>query len=410
MMTDQLHAPRAVTPEKEQEQEYLPGEAPVDRELPPHLAPAFRRFEAIIGSVLEEAPDASDLQFVGGDCMWVHANGSDRRSQVKIHDAEDILTWAKIFGRGGRGDEELRTGTKGAVENAVDVAGTRLRMTFRRQFGGHALNVRILAQDPPRLDSPRFERNPVPQALIDIVRNHTDGLVLVEGPTGSGKSTMLAALIAEVNATQHRHIYTLEDPIEFVHASNRSLVTQREVGTHVDSFLQGMKTAKRSKPGIILLGELRDKETMRAAVESAGEGHLVLATSHASAVPEAIATFIGSFPANEQGEIRQRLATTLRAVIVQKLIPTRDGKMVPAREMLKMLPPLAAKIREGGPADSIRTALQSSGNRDEPGIFSRDDDLFDLVAKRHVEPATALIHAHSAGELRTRITKLLSSR
>jgi twitching motility protein PilT len=235
-----------------------------------------------------------------------------------------------------------------------------------------------------------------------MVLNNNDGLILFEGPTGSGKSTLQAALVNEVNKTQARHIYTLEDPIEFVHTSANSLVTQREIHTDVDSFFQGLQTAKRSKPGIILLGELRDPVTKRAALESAGEGHLVLATSHASSVPEAIATFVGAFPSDEQNDVSQRLAVSLRGVITQQLVPSTDGRVVPMREMLSVTPVIASKLRDREAGD-LRGVLMSSEARQQPGTFSRDDDLLKLVLQGKVEPEVAISRAISANELRERI-------
>ncbi|WP_292897710.1 type IV pilus twitching motility protein PilT [Microbacterium sp.] len=368
------------------------------------LLDAYDRFEDILEAARGQFPDCSDVQFVGGGNVWVHANGADHRTGLELDNETDLLAWAKVFGRGGDGDVQLIEGARGAVENAIDIAGVRLRMTFRRQMGGYGLNIRILSQEPPTLDSPRFARNPIPQALIDIIMNNQDGLVLFEGPTGSGKSTMQAALVAEINRTQQRHIYTLEDPIEFVHNSQRSLITQRQVGTDVDSFAQGLITAKRSKPGVILLGELRDKVVMRAAIESAGEGHLVLATSHASDVPSAIASFVGSFGSDEQPEIRQRLAGALRAVIVQRLVPTVDKKVVPARELLVINSTIAAKIRETSSSEKIEAAMNSSGSKGE-GTFSRDEDLISLVEKGHIDTDTALRHSAQDREVRERLVR-----
>lgn len=368
------------------------------------LLDAYDKFEQILEVAMSNFPDGSDIQFVGGGNVWVHSNGADTRTDLRLDNDEDLLAWAKVFGRGGDGDVQLRDSARGAVENAIDIAGVRLRMTFRRQMGGYGLNVRILSQTPPTIDSERFSRNPIPKALIDIIMTNSDGLVLFEGPTGSGKSTMQAALVAEINRTQHRHIYTLEDPIEFVHESQRSLLTQRQVGTDVDSFAQGLITAKRSKPGVILLGELRDKVVMRAAIESAGEGHLVLATSHASDVPSAIASFVGSFGADEQPEIRQRLAGALRAVVVQRLVPSTDKKVVPARELLVVNSTIRAKIRETSSSEMIAAALLSSGGKG-PGTFSRDEDLFKLVEAGHISAETAVLHAIQAGEVKERLKR-----
>lgn len=219
----------------------------------------------------------------------------------------------------------------------------------------------------------------------------------------TSNSTMQAALVNEVNQTQSRHIYTLEDPIEFVHDSAKSLVTQREIHTDVDSFYQGLQTAKRSKPGIILLGELRDPVTKRAALESAGEGHLVLATSHASAVPEAISTFVGAFPSDEQNDVAQRMAVSLRGVIVQQLIPSTDGRVIPVREMLTVTDVVASKLRDRESGSDLRGVLMSSETRNQKGTFSKDDDLLRLVMTGKVTEQVAVGRAINPSELRARI-------
>ena len=351
------------------------------------------QLEEILQTVVARHPDGSDIQFVGGDQVWVHENGKEHRTGIEMTD-QILLRWADAFGLHRGGGRELYQGERGTLEVARDILGMRLRMTWRRQYGRNGrfgLNTRILPSEPPALDSARFKANPVPQELVDMVLNNNDGLILFEGPTGSGKSTLQAALVNEVNKTQARHIYTLEDPIEFVHTSAKSLVTQREVHTDVDSFFQGLQTAKRSKP-----------VTKRAALESAGEGHLVLATSHASSVPEAIATFVGAFPSDEQNDVSQRLAVSLRGVITQQLVPSTDGRVVPMREMLTVTPVIASKLRDREAGD-LRGVLMSSEARQQPGTFSRDDDLLKLVQQGKVEPEVAIGRAISANELRERI-------
>jgi twitching motility protein PilT len=363
------------------------------------------RLEQILHKCIELHPNCSDIQFVGGDQVWVHENGAENRTQIPMTD-QLLLQWADAFGLKRGGATELYTGAKGTLEVAQDIIGIRLRMTWRRQYGKHgkiALNVRLLPSEPPALDGPRFQANPVPQELVEMVMDNNDGLILFEGPTGSGKSTMQAALVNEVNKRQARHIYTIEDPIEFVHTSGKSLVTQREVHTDVDSFYQGLQTAKRSKPGIILLGELRDPVTKRAALESAGEGHLVLATSHASAVPEAIATFVGAFPSDEQNDVAQRMAVSLRGVIVQSLVPSVDGRVVPVREMLTVTDIIASKLRDRETGQDLRAVLMSSETRKQAGTFSRDDDLLKLVQQGKVAKDVALRRAINPSELNARI-------
>lgn len=366
---------------------------------------SIEKMETTLQQAIALHPNGSDIQFVGGDQVWVHENGTENRTGIPMDDAT-LLQWADAFGLKRGGATELYNGAKGTLEVAMDIIGIRLRMTWRRQYGRHgqfALNVRLLPSEPPALTGSRFQANPVPQELVDMVLNNNDGLILFEGPTGSGKSTLQAALVNEVNMQQSRHIYTIEDPIEFVHTSRESLVTQREVHTDVDSFFQGLQTAKRSKPGIILLGELRDPVTKRAALESAGEGHLVLATSHASSVPEAVATFVGAFPSDEQNDVSQRLATSLRGVITQQLIPSLDGRVIPMREMMTVTPVIASKLRDREGGGDLRAVLMSSESRQQPGTFSRDDDLLKLVKAGKVSKLVALGRAINKDELAARL-------
>ncbi|SDH50902.1 type IV pilus twitching motility protein PilT [Microbacterium sp. 77mftsu3.1] len=384
---------------------------PTKEELEKLVAHSRLEMERILTEARQKYPDGSDIQFVGGDQVWVHENDHENRTKIPMSD-QMLMLWAEAYGASRGGATQLLKGKEGTLEIARDITDVRLRMTWRRQRGkngNYALNVRILPTEPPALTSPRFKNNPVPQALIDMVLKNKDGLIIVEGPTGSGKSTLMAALINEINKTQSRHIYTLEDPVEFIHTSAESLVTQREIHTDVDSFYQGLQTAKRSKPGVILLGELRDPLTKRAALESAGEGHLVIGTSHASAVPEAISTFIGAFPSDEQNDVAQRMATSLKGVIVQQLIPSTDGKVVPVREMLTVTPVIQGKIRdrETGTGGDLRSVLMSSEIRRAEGTFSKDDDLLKLVTAGLVTREVALDNAINAEELDARITNSL---
>ena len=388
--------------------EGLAGACPADTgDLDPEMRESFAFIESIVASVREEMPSASDIQFVGGSVVWIHADGEEHRTSTVVTN-EDILMWSKIFGRirnGKYGDEQLRDGIEGTVENAFDLAGVRLRAAFRRQYGGYALNVRILLQTPPGITHRMFDKNPVPEPLIKLVEDSSAGIILVTGPTGSGKSFLLAALLDNVNEQQRRHIYTLEDPVEFVHQSKKSLITQREIGTHTNSFVQGIMTAKRSKPGIILLGELRDKETMRAALESAGEGHLVLATTHASSVAETVATFVGHFPADEQNQVAVRVAQTFLAVISQRLVAGTDGKMVAVREMMIADNTLQSILKNPTDADKLEKQLLSSASRDKPGVFSRDDDLIKLCVQGLITPDVAIQYCHQPGEVREKLRR-----
>jgi twitching motility protein PilT len=211
----------------------------------------------------------------------------------------------------------------------------------------------------------------------------TKGLVLVTGPTGSGKSTTLCALIDLVNRTRADHVITIEDPIEFVHPAQRCVITQRQVGVHTDSFKQALRAALREDPDIILVGELRDLETVSIAIETAETGHLVFATLHTSTAASTVDRIIDQFPADRQAQIRVMLAGSLRAVISQTLCKKLGGGRVAAREVLLSTPAVANLIREGK-TFQLPTVIQTSRRL---GMATLNDALLDLVDAGLIDPA-----------------------
>ncbi|MEE3341596.1 MAG: type IV pilus twitching motility protein PilT [Bifidobacterium merycicum] len=213
------------------------------------------------------------------------------------------------------------------------------------------------------------------------------GLVLVCGPTGSGKSTTLAAIVDKANAERADHIITIEDPIEFVHQHKRCVMSQREVGTDTKSFAEALKRALREDPDIIEVGELRDLETISTALTAVETGHLVFATLHTQDAGSTVDRLIDVYPENQQQQIRVQVASTLRAVVVQTLLPRASGHgRVPATEVMLNTPAVAALIR-GGKAHQIRTVLQSG---EKEGMHTLDQDLARLVNKGTVKYEDAL--------------------
>ena len=219
--------------------------------------------------------------------------------------------------------------------------GARLRANLFQQRQGISLALRLIASRCP--DLAELGLPPVAEELLRL----QDGLVLVTGATGSGKSTTLAALIGAVNQRQNRHILTLEDPVEFIHRSERSLIQQREIGQHCASFSAGLRAALREDPDVILLGELRDGETIQLALTAAETGHLVLATLHTRGASQAIERLVDTFPAQEKDPVRSQLAGSLRAVLAQRLLPDLQGGRVALYELLVNTAAAANLIREG---------------------------------------------------------------
>jgi twitching motility protein PilT len=211
----------------------------------------------------------------------------------------------------------------------------------------------------------------------------TKGLVLVTGPTGSGKSTTLCALIDLVNRSRTDHVITIEDPIEFVHAAKKCVITQRQVGVHTDSFKNALRAALREDPDIILVGELRDLETVSIAIETAETGHLVFGTLHTSTAASTVDRIIDQFPADRQAQIRVMLAGSLRAVISQTLCKKLGGGRVAAREVLLTTPAVSNLIREGK-TFQIPTVMQTSRRI---GMVTLNDALLDLVDGALIDPA-----------------------
>jgi twitching motility protein PilT len=217
----------------------------------------------------------------------------------------------------------------------------------------------------------------------------TKGLVVVTGPTGSGKSTTLAALVDLINRTRTDHIITIEDPIEFVHASKKCLVTQRQVGLHTRGFKQALRAALREDPDIILVGEMRDLETVSIAIETAETGHLVFGTLHTTTASSTIDRIIDQFPADRQSQVRVMLSESLRGVIAQTLCKKIGGGRVAAREVLLSIPAVSNLIREGK-TFQIPSIMQT--NR-KVGMITLNDALIELVDGKQVEPKEAYMKA-----------------
>ena len=230
----------------------------------------------------------------------------------------------------------------GHVDFAVTLlSGKRLRASAFVHIHGVSLTLRLLPEECPQLSTIG-----APRVIPDLLSSD-NGLILVPGATGSGKSTTLAAMVDYLNHHFDGHILTLEDPVEYVYQSQRCLIQQREIGLHCPSFAQALRAALREDPDVILLGELRDSETIRLALTAAETGHLVLATLHTRGAAQAIERLVDTFPAEEKDPVRNQLAGSLRAVLAQKLVRDLQGGRVALFEMLVNTPASANLIREG---------------------------------------------------------------
>jgi twitching motility protein PilT len=227
------------------------------------------------------------------------------------------------------------------LDSSVTLAGLRFRANFYKTIHGPAAVLRRVESVIPEMG--QFD---LPQVLYDIIDMHK-GLVLVTGPTGSGKSTTLAAIVNEINKTRTSNIITVEDPVEFIHKDLKSIISHREVGKQTKSFASALKAALREDPDVILVGEMRDLETVGLALTAAETGHLVFGTLHTSGAPNTINRIIDVFPPEQQAQIRAQLSTSLKMVVTQRLLKTKDGQgRCGAFEVMKCTPPIQNLIRE----------------------------------------------------------------
>ena len=227
------------------------------------------------------------------------------------------------------------------LDSSVTLSGLRFRANFYKTINGPAAVLR-------RVESviPSMEQFDLPPVLYDIIDMHK-GLVLVTGPTGSGKSTTLAAIVNEINKSRTANIITVEDPVEFIHKDLKSIVSHREVGKQTQTFASALKAALREDPDVILVGEMRDLETVSLALTAAETGHLVFGTLHTSGAPSTINRIIDVFPPEQQAQIRAQISTSLKMVVTQRLLKTKDGQgRCGAFEVMKCTPPIQNLIRE----------------------------------------------------------------
>lgn len=283
-------------------------------------------------------------------------------------------------------DSLLAAGTGEALGEANDLDfartlndGERYRVNAYQTLNGSALAIRRLPTEPPPL-----ENLPAPEVVRDLGARES-GLILVTGPTGSGKSTTLAALIDRINATRRQHVITIEDPIEYVHAHKECLINQREVGRHTDSFHAALRGALREDPDVVLVGEMRDLETISLALTAAETGQLVLASMHTPTAPQAIDRILDVFPGQEKELIRSMLSTALTAVVTQRLLPGRDGGRVAAMEVMLGTSAVRNQIREG----KIPQLHQSMELGHQAGMRTMSQAVQTLVDNAYIDTATA---------------------
>ena len=322
----------------------------------------------VLLEVLER--DASDLHLTVGSPPIIRINGQLERMdypRLSANDTRELIY--SILSQ----DQRQRLENEWEIDFSYSVPGRarfRVNAYFQRNSLGAAF--RLIP-----INIKRFEDLGLPAALHDLTRKPR-GFVIVTGPTGSGKSTTLAAMIDEINETRDEHIMTIEDPIEFLHRHKKCMVNQREVGADTKSFNRALKSVLRQDPDVILVGEMRDTETMSTALTAAETGHLVFATLHTQDAPQTIDRIIDVFPPHQQEQVRVQLSTTLMGVCTQQLLPTRDGRgRCVACELLIPTPAVRNLIREGK-THQIYSTMQTGTAF---GMQTMDAALADLVRR-----------------------------
>jgi len=339
---------------------------------------------------------ASDLLLVAGMPPVFRVNGSLVRSDGAPLASDDIQNLfatsvsTKLLARAnqdGAVDFSLRLGRPSSDE---DRRSWRFRVNLHRQRGTIAAAIRALPAEIPTIAQLNL-----PASLADLVKP-TRGLVLVCGPTGSGKSTTLAALVGEINRNEARHVITIEDPIEYEHRNTRALIEQIEIGRDAPSFPSALRAALRQAPDVILVGEMRDLETMSAAITAAETGHLILSSMHTSDAAQAIHRIIDVYPPAQQTQVRQQLGLALNAIIVQHLIPKSSGNgRAVAVEVLLVNNAIRNHIRN----DKLQNLATEITLGKRQGMISLEDSLARLVQQGFITVDDARIRASRADEL-----------
>ncbi|SFE97442.1 twitching motility protein PilT [Paenibacillus catalpae] len=334
----------------------------------------------LIFDLLKQAHElrASDLHLSVGNAPTFRINGELRKlgdSAITAKEAEAMALRLLTS------EQEDKLRMTGEVDLSLALPGyCRFRLNVYKQRGCISLAARTI---PTQI--PTIEQLQLPLSLASLSDKH-QGLILVTGPTGSGKSSTLAALIDHINRTQAKHIVTLEDPIEFIHTSQSSIIDQREVGQDTGSFSTGLRAALRQDPDVILVGEMRDLETISAAITAAETGHLVLATLHTTDAPQTIDRIIDAFPAHQQGQVRTQLAAVLVTIVSQRLLPKREGTGRACTTEILMNTPAVSNLIRTEKVHQIKSIMQTSRAL---GMHTLEMSVKELLQSGIVHPSAA---------------------
>ena len=270
---------------------------------------------------------------------------------------------------------------------------SRFRVSTYKQRGAYSAVIRVIG-----FNLPKPEELGIPETVMDLA-NTNSGMILVTGPAGSGKSTTLSCLINKINQEREEHIITLEDPLEFLHRHEKCIVSQREISTDTESYLTALRAALRQSPDVILLGEMRDYETINTAVTAAETGHVIFSSLHTLGAANTIDRIIDAFPASQQHQICIQLAAVLQAVVSQKLLPSTNGGMIPAFEIMVLTPAIRNLIRERK-VHQIDGIIYTSAN---DNMISMDTSIYNLFREGLITKQTAISEAVNPEMMERRI-------
>jgi twitching motility protein PilT len=334
--------------------------------------------------------DASDLHLTAGSPPVIRVNG--RLERLADHDKLTPEETRTVIYRILSTEQQKLLETRRQLDFSYSVPGLarfRVNSYFQRASVGAAFRL-IPAEIKPLQDLG------MPDKLYELAEKPR-GLVLITGPTGSGKSTTLASLLDYVNHTRHEHILTIEDPIEFLHWHGTCIVNQREIGPDATSFSEALRAALRQDPDVILVGEMRDLETIATALTAAETGHLVFATLHTQSAPSTIDRVIDVFPAEQQDQVRVQLASTLQGVVTQNLVPTADGRGRTAALEILIPDDAVRNLIRTAKVEQIYSVMQTSTSR---GMQTMEQSLGDLVMRRIITPEVAFSRSSRPEQLR----------
>ena len=351
--------------------------------------------EQIIPDYLSYATEnhASDIFIIAGRPLSVKIDGKMSIFGERLMPDDTDRLIHQIYSMAGNRniDPFLQTGDD---DFSFSIPGlSRFRVNAYRQRGSLAAVIRVIAFDLPNPDILH-----IPEEVMSAA-DFTKGMVLVTGPAGSGKSTTMACLIDRINQTREGHIITLEDPLEYLHRHDRCIVSQREICTDTESYLTSLRATLRQSPDVILLGEMRDHETIQTAMTAAETGHLVLSSLHTLGAANTIERIMDVFEPSQQHQIALQLSMVLQAVISQQLIPDVDGRNIPVFEIMRLTPAIRNMIRDNK-VHQIEGVISTSGQEQ---MRSMDQSLLELYKKGRITRDTALKYALNADMLKRRL-------